>query len=171
MNNSRNSRKSDAGFSLIELLVVVAILLVVAAIAVPNLLAAERSAKQSAAASSVRSIVTAERMYKNSFDSFEALAKLGGSAPCTSSIATGCFIDDNLATNGGGNGVHSYNYAGQGINNGTGTNNTDFLITATPVSADEANVSYCATGDGTIRKLAGVTTAADAPTCRTWQPI
>src|SRR5438105_3297638 len=48
------------GFSLIELLIVVAIILIIAAIAIPNLLAARRSANESSAVGSLRSINTAE---------------------------------------------------------------------------------------------------------------
>ncbi len=51
------------GFSLIELLIVVAIILVIAAIAIPNLLRARMAANDSSAAASVRSINTAEIAY------------------------------------------------------------------------------------------------------------
>ena len=52
-----------AGFSLIELLIVVAIILIIAAIAIPNLLRARIAANESSAAASVRSIATAEVTY------------------------------------------------------------------------------------------------------------
>ena len=51
------------GFSLIELLIVVAIILIISAIAIPNLLRARISANESSAASSVRKIATAEMAY------------------------------------------------------------------------------------------------------------
>lgn len=96
---TRTTRYPDAGFSLIELLIVVAIILIIAAIAIPNLMRARMSANESSAVASVRSISTGEVSYAATFPTvgYTSLASLGGIAPCTPSLATGCFLDDVLA--------------------------------------------------------------------------
>src|SRR6266481_1795151 len=59
-----NTMRSNKGFSLIELLIVVAIVLVIAAIAIPNLLRARIAANEGSAVSSVRTVNTAEVTYQ-----------------------------------------------------------------------------------------------------------
>lgn len=100
------------GFSLIELLIVVAIILIIAAIAIPNLMRARMSANESAAAQDVRTINTAELSYAATYPAtgFTSLSSLGGAQPCSPAPTSGCFIDDVLATNGGGTGKDGYSF-------------------------------------------------------------
>jgi type IV pilus assembly protein PilA len=97
---TQTRHQREAGFSLIELLIVVGIILIVAAIAIPNLMRARMSANESSATASIRTISTGEVSYAAAYPTvgFTSLASLGGASPCTPSTGTGCFIDDSLAS-------------------------------------------------------------------------
>jgi len=90
------------GFSLIELLIVVAIILIIAAIAIPTLTRARVAADESSAVGSIRSINSAEISYNAAYPStgFTTTLSQLGSPPgtCTPSTASGCFIDSVLST-------------------------------------------------------------------------
>ena len=94
--------RKQVGFSLIELLIVVAIILIIAAIAIPNLIRAKIAANESAAAGSLRAINTAEMSFLNAYPTsgYATLAALasGGVHPCVASSTSACLIDDNIAT-------------------------------------------------------------------------
>src|SRR6202051_1698584 len=92
--------KKQKGFSLIELLIVVAIILIIAAIAIPNLLRSKMAANEASAVGSVRSINTAQVAYATAYPNVGyslTLAALGGVAPCTAVVTQSCLIDDVLA--------------------------------------------------------------------------
>lgn len=88
------------GFSLIELLVVVAIILIIAAIAIPNLLRARISANEASAVTSIHAVNTAEITYSSIFPLTgysPTLASLGPGGGCNTP-ANACIIDATLAS-------------------------------------------------------------------------
>lgn len=146
--------RKQNGFSLIELLIVVAIILIIAAIAIPNLLRARMAANDTAAAASLRTINTGEIAYFSAFPSNGfplALASLGGPAPCVSGPATACLIDNNIATNGAGNGKSGYIFNATGSASPASPVNDQFYSTATPISALTGTRAYCAIQDAAMR--------------------
>ena len=81
-------KNKQKGFSLIELLIVVAIILIIAAIAIPNLLRSKMAANEASAVGSVRTLNTAAVTYSTTYGGYPAaLTNLGPATPATSTSA------------------------------------------------------------------------------------
>jgi type IV pilus assembly protein PilA len=89
----RRAIRKSQGFSLIELLIVVAIILIIAAIAIPNFLRARESANESSAVSSIHAINTAEIAYSSANPGIGFSVALADLGP-----AGGGYIDSSLAS-------------------------------------------------------------------------
>jgi len=140
--------KADKGFSLLELLIVVAIILIIATIAIPSLLRSRQAANESAAVAELRTINTAQITYLSSSQ--------GNYGNVTQLVSAG-LLDSRFT------GVMSgYNFA---IDNGTGA---DYTATATPASASNGRYGYYSTPDAVIRYS---TASSLAPTGQSGNPV
>ena len=151
-------KKAQKGFSLIELLIVVAIILVLAAIAVPNLLRARMAANEASAVGSIRTINTAAISYSSTYgNGFPvSLAQVGTTGTAAVSCNNAELIDSVL-TSGTKSGYTFKILAGNGASlKPTGCSNagsTDgYGAVATPVTVGTSGQrSFCSDGSGVIR--------------------
>jgi type IV pilus assembly protein PilA len=151
--------RTQRGFSLIELLIVVAIILVIAAIAIPNLLRARMAANDSSAAASIHAIDVAEASYFGTYNSVGfplTITPLSGPDPCTPTTAAACLLDESLLAPAGKSG---YTFAATGSASAGSAINNQFYSTATPINNLTGTRAYCSVEDLVIRlQPAGNTT-------------
>jgi type IV pilus assembly protein PilA len=167
--------KEEKGFSLIELLIVVAIILIIAAIAIPNLLRSRQAAAQASAVASVRTINTAALSYNATFGNGfpPSLAAIGNDGT-TSVTCTNAELLDSVLTTGIKQGYTFVLTHGQTQINSSSSSCSagygyadGYLVTAVPITeGTTGQESYCSDASGVIRFNAiGTLNPGPSPNC------
>lgn len=169
----RKSREHAAGFSLIELLIVVAIILIIAAIAIPNLLRSRMAANQASGVANVRTVTTAAVSYWVTYSNgyppnMAALGGLGPAATCDAAV----LVDTTVSAAPSQKSGYQFAYTGEEGNvtaSPTNCSNPGFngyLVTATPMNVGvTGNISYCSTEPAVIHYDVAGAVASDEATC------
>jgi len=152
-------KKNQKGFSLIELLIVVAIILIIAAIAIPNLLRSRMAANEASAVGSLRTLNTAAVTYSSTYPSVGYPGTLGALAPAASATSAAADLVDSVLAAGTKSG-YSFTWAA-----GAGTPSTGYNITANAVAQGTSGTrGFYTDQSGVIRYSAGAgATTASAP--------
>lgn len=155
-------KKTSQGFSLIELLIVVAIILIIAAIAIPNLLKSKMAANQASAVASLRTLNTSEITYSATYNvGFSStLVQLGPPASGNATATNAGLVDSVLAA--GTKSGYSFTYSASAAVNGV-TNN--YTINASPITVGTTGQNYYFTdASAVIRQNTSTTaSASDSP--------
>jgi type IV pilus assembly protein PilA len=151
--------RKQKGFSLIELLIVVAIILIIAAIAIPNLLRSRIAANEASAVGSIRTINTSEVTYASTYPNigYNTLAALGGAG----GSATGAGLLDAVLASAVKSGYVFAVVTGGATGSGPATT---YTVTGDPQNSQTGQRHFFSDQSGVIRyNTTAVATAADSP--------
>jgi prepilin-type N-terminal cleavage/methylation domain-containing protein len=152
-----------AGFSLIELMIVVAVILIIAALAVPQLLRARMAANESAAASALRTLATQEANYNSAWGSgfSPTLASMGPPPPGTPASATTADLIDQVFASGIRGG---YQFLYTPLIPSGGATPTGYTVNANPISTGiTGNWFFYLDQSNVIRQNYGSTASLASP--------
>src|SRR5579862_6316202 len=153
-------KNKQKGFSLIELLIVVAIILIIAAIAIPNLLRSKMAANEASAVGSMRTLNTAAVTYSTTYGGYpKSLTNL---SPATSATSTSADLVDSVLASGTKSG---YSFTWSSGTADTLGNYLNYSITAQPITPGTTGQRYFYTDQsGVIRANAsGAATSSSTP--------
>jgi prepilin-type N-terminal cleavage/methylation domain-containing protein len=144
--------RRQRGFSLIELLIVVAIILIIAAIAIPNLMRSRLAANESSAVATLNAINTSEVVYSSTFQSGYSpnLASLGGACPSgTYPTATAaCLLDNVIAVDPAVKSGYTFTYTPTGS-----PYVGSYTVDAPPVAAGSTGQRYFFTDQTSVIRV------------------
>lgn len=140
--------KRQRGFTLMELMIVVLLILIIAAIAIPSMREAQIHTNEASAVASIHAINVAEASYQGTYGGYAPeLANLGGAEPCRKSAETACLLDQNLA--GGLKSGYRFTAVGRDPSDGE---NTSYVASAAPEVFDRTGKRlFCSTDKNVIR--------------------
>jgi prepilin-type N-terminal cleavage/methylation domain-containing protein len=139
--------KKNRGFSLLELLIVVAIILIIATIAIPSLLRSRQAANESAAVANIRTINTAQVTY---------LSSAGGNYGNITNLVAAGLLDSRFSGT-----VSGYNFT-------VAVSGADYTANAVPASSNTGRYGYYSVPDAVVRYS---TASSLAPAGQAGQPV
>jgi type IV pilus assembly protein PilA len=152
--------KKQKGFSLIELLIVVAIILIIAAIAIPNLMRSKMAANEASAVASVRTLNTASTTYSSTYG-IGFPAGLANLAPAAAATAAAADLIDNVLATGTKSG---YNFTLTPLA-AVGGVVPGYSINSNPVKQDTTGIRYFFSDQSAVirQAIGGAATVASTP--------